>query len=79
MSRIEDSYIKDYILKLFENVYSNDLEKLKAIYYGLVDILDSIQFNLETEEDTENYKQLSEALDIIYSVIKKEEQKEHND
>ena len=30
-----DFYIRDYQVKLLENTYSDDLERLKAITYGL--------------------------------------------
>lgn len=68
-SYIKDSYIRDCILNLFETTYSNDFEKLKAIYYGLADVLDSLVYLMETEQDTQNIIKLTNSLKIIYDVL----------
>lgn len=70
---MSESYIKDYQIKLFEDIYTNDLERLKAINYGLDYILNNIQFNLETPKDKKNYNTLTTCFLKISDIIKEED------
>lgn len=70
---MEESYIKDYILNLLENTYINDLERLKAIMYGLEDILNRTQYNAETDDEKRNHNRLTTAYLIIQEIVKKED------
>lgn len=71
-----DSYINDYIVNLLDNVYNDDLERLKALYYGLDYILNSIQNNIETDTDAKNYNTLTTCFLSIGDIIKQETEKE---
>lgn len=73
---MEESYIRDYQVKLLEDVYNDDLERLKALYYGLDHILNSIQNNIETDTDTKNYNTLTTCFLSIGDIIKQETEKE---
>lgn len=72
---MENSYIKDYILNLFNNSYNNTLERLKAISYGLDSILNELQYEQETNEDIYNYNKITTCLLTINEIIKEQEKK----
>lgn len=67
---MEKSYIKDYIINLLENTYNDDLERLRAIYYGLEYILNDLQYNQETNEDIYNYNKLTTCSITIKEILK---------
>ena len=67
---MENSYIRDYICNLLENTYNDDLERLKAISYGLEYILDNLQHQKETDNDIYNYNRLTTCLITINEIIK---------
>ena len=71
---MDESYIKDYIYNLFENTYNDDLERLKAISYGLDYILNNLEYQQETNKDIYNYNQLTTCFLKIREVIKDNEQ-----
>lgn len=73
---MEESYIKDYQINLLENTYSDDLERLKAINYGLDYILNNLQYNLETSEDTKKYNSLTTCYLTIKEIIESEEERQ---
>lgn len=73
---MEESYIRDYIVNLFENTYSNDLERLNAIKYGLDYILNSISSELETNEEKHAYNQLTTCYLTIAEIVEEEKEKE---
>lgn len=64
-----NDYIKDYILNLLDSTFSNDLERLKAIYYGLDDIISSLTLNAETSEDKKALNTLTTCLLSINEII----------
>ena len=64
-----DSYIRDYQVKLLENTYNDDLERLKAIAYGLEYILNGMEYNLETNEDKKDYNTLTTCLMKLKEII----------
>ena len=70
---MEESYIKDYILNLLENTYTDDLERLKAIMYGLENILNDTQYNAENDNEKKQYNQLTTAYLIIKDVVKEQD------
>lgn len=70
-----DSYIRDYQVKLLEDVYNDDLERLKGVCYGLEYIIDSIEQNIETTKDQYKYNRLVTSLITIKEIIKEEEEK----
>ena len=70
-----DSYIRDYQIKLLDDIYNDDLERLKAIAYGLEHIIDSIEQNIENSKDRYNYNRLVTSLITIKEIIKEEEEK----
>ena len=71
-----DFYIRDYQVKLLENTYSDDLERLKAITYGLEYILDGMEYNLETNEDEKNYNALTTCLMKLKKIVIERDEKE---
>ena len=71
-----DSYIRYYQVKLLENTYSDDLERLKAITYGLEYILDGMEYNLETNEDEKNYNALTTCLMKLKKIVIERDEKE---
>lgn len=71
-----DTYIRDYQVNLLENTYNDDLERLKAICYGLEYILTGMEYNLETNEDKYNYNKMTACLLILKEIIKEQEEKE---
>ena len=73
---MEESYIKDYQINLLENTYSNDLERLKAINYGLDYILNNLQYNLETAEEIKKYNSLTSCFLTIKEIIESEEERQ---
>ena len=73
---MSDSYIRYYQVKLLEDTYSDDLERLKAITYGLEYILDGMEYNLETNEDEKNYNELTTCLMKLKEIVKERDEKE---
>ena len=73
---MEESYIRDYQINLLENTYSDYLERLKAITYGLDYILNELQYNLETNEDKYTYNRLTTCYITLDKIIKEEEEKQ---
>lgn len=73
---MEESYIRDYQIKLLEDTYSDDLERLKAITYGLDYILNGLQHNLETNDDKYIYNQLTTCYITLDKIIKEEDKKQ---
>ena len=73
---MEESYVKDYIVNLFENTYSNDLERLNAIKYGLDYILNNIINELETNEERYIYNKLTTCYLTIAEIVKEQKEKE---
>lgn len=73
---MEESYIKDYQVNLLENTYSDDFERLKAINYGLDYILNNLQYNLETAEETKKYNSLTSCFLTIKEIIESEEERQ---
>lgn len=70
-----DSYIRDYQVKLLDDVYNDDLERLKGVCYGLEYIIDNIEQNIETTKDQYKYNRLVTSLITIKEIIKEEEEK----
>lgn len=70
---MEESYIRGYIVNLLENTYTDSLERLKAISYGIESILESIEQNIETNNDKSNYNKLTTCLLTINEIIKEED------
>lgn len=70
---MNESYIRDYAINLLENTYDDDLERLKAISYGLDYILNGMEYNLENNNDKRNYNKLVTCLLTIEEIIKEEE------
>lgn len=73
---MEESYIKDYQINLLQNIYTDDLERLKAINYGLDYILNNLQYNLETAEETKKYNSLTSCFLTIKEIIESEEERQ---
>lgn len=73
---MEESYIRDYMLNLLENTYSDDLERLKSLYYGLESVANSLQFNLETNEDKYNYNRIVTCIITLKKIIDEEDKKQ---
>lgn len=71
-----ESYIKDYQINLLENVYHDDLERLKAITYGLEHVLNSIENNTETENDTYTINKITTCLITLKEIVKEYDEKE---
>lgn len=70
---MEESYIKDYEINLLENVFDNDIERLKAIKYGLEYILENIEHNIDTDNDKYKYNQLTTCLITINKIVEEED------
>ena len=70
---MENSYIRDYMNSLLENTYNDDLERLKALFYGLDYILNNIQYNLENANDIYNYNKLTTCYITIKEIIQDSE------
>ena len=75
-NKMEESYIRDYQINLLQNIYTDDLERLKAINYGLDYILESIQNNVETAEDTKKYNSLTTCYLTIKNIIDSEDERQ---
>ena len=71
-----DSYIRDYQTNLLENIYSDDLERLKAITYGLEYILNGMECNLETNDDKKDYNTLTTCLLNLKEIVKERDDAE---
>lgn len=67
---MEESYIRDYICELLDNTYNDDMERLKAIYYGIENILNSLQYQLETSKEKNIFNRLTTCQLIINDIIK---------
>ena len=72
---MQESYIKDYIINLLDDTYSDDLERLKALNYGLDDLLNRLSNNLETNKDKYKYNRLTTCYITIKNIIDEEENK----
>jgi hypothetical protein len=70
---MENSYIRDYMCNLLEDTYNDDLERLKALFYGLDYILNNIQYNLENANDIYNYNKLTTCYIVIKEIIQDSE------
>jgi hypothetical protein len=70
---MENSYIRDYMCNLLEDTYNNDLERLKALFYGLDYILNNIQYNLENNNDIYYYNKLTTCYIVIKELIQENE------
>lgn len=73
---MSDSYIRDYQINLLENTYNDDLERLKAITYGLEYILNGMEYNLETDEDKKDYNTLTTCLLNLKKIVKERDEAE---
>lgn len=73
---MEESYIRDYQIKLLEDTYYDDLERLKALYYGLEYILNGMENNIETNDDKYNYNKLTTCLLTMQKIIEEEDKKQ---
>lgn len=71
-----ESYIKDYQINLLENIYNDDLERLKAITYGLEHVLNSIENNTETENDVYTINRITTCLITLKEIVKEYDEKE---
>ncbi len=67
---MENSYIRNYMCNLLENTYNDDLERLKAIGYGLEYVINSLQYQKETDNDIYDYNRLTTCLITINEIIK---------
>ena len=68
--KVEDSYIKDYIINLLENTFNDDYDRLKALKFGIEYILENIKNVIENEFDEENFDKLAYSLKLINEVVK---------
>lgn len=67
-------------MKKYKNIVNiktinDDLERLKALSYGLDDLLNRLSNNLETDEDISKYNKLTTCYLIINEIIKEEDEK----
>jgi len=69
---MENSYIKGYVETLF-NTIDSEFDQLKAIYYSLDLLINSLQFNLETNQDKYTYNRLTTCFLTIEKIIKEYE------
>lgn len=69
-------YIEHYITNLLENTYNDDLERLKALYYGLESVANSLEYNLETDEDKHNYNKIVTCMITLKEIIDEEDKKQ---
>lgn len=72
-----DSYIRDYEINLLENTYNDDLERLKAITYGLEYILNSLEYNQENDNDIYTYNRLTTCYLTMQEIIKESDKNEY--
>ena len=70
---MENSYIKGYVETLF-NTIDSEFDQLKAIYYSLDLLINSLQFNLETSQDKYTYNRLTTCFLTIEKIIKEYEE-----
>ena len=70
---MENSYIRDYMNGLLGNTYNDDLERLKALFYGLDYILNNMQNDLENANDIYNYNKLTTCYIVIKEIIQENE------
>lgn len=73
---MEESYIRDYQIKLLEDTYCDDLERLKSLCYGLEYILNGMENNIETNDDQYNYNRLTTCLLTMQEIIEEEDKKQ---
>lgn len=66
---MEESYIRDYMVSLLENTYSDDLERLKAIYYALEYITIGKEYEAETDNEKKNLNTLITCLIGIKEIV----------
>lgn len=62
-----------------ENTFSNDIEKMKSIVFGLENILTSIFLNLETNDDFKNYEKLIQCQCTLKKIINENKGDECNE
>lgn len=72
---MEESYIRDYMINLLENTYSDDLERLKAIYYALEYITMGKEYDVETDNEKKNLNTLTTCLLNVKEIIDEEDRK----
>lgn len=70
---MNESFIRDYQVKLLEDVYNDDMERLKALSFGLEYVLQSIEQEQETDKDIYTYNRLTTCLITIKEIIKEYE------
>lgn len=68
---MRDYYISEQIRGIMEYNYDNDLERLKAIHYALDYVLNNIEYNQETNEDTKIFNTLT-TIDLQLNEIIKD-------
>lgn len=73
---MSDSYIRDYQVNLLAKTYNDDLERLKAITYGLEYILNGMEYNLETDDDKKDYNTLTTCLLNLKEIVKERDDAE---
>lgn len=73
---MDEYYIEHYITNLLENTYNDDLERLKAIVYGLDSIANSIEQNIETSEERYNYNKIITCIITLKKIVETENNKQ---
>lgn len=73
---MNEYYIEKYMTNLLENTYSDDLERLKAVVYGLESISNSIERNIETPEERYNYNKIITCLITLKEIVEAENNKQ---
>jgi len=64
-----DSYIRDYEINLLENTFNDDLERLKALCYGLDYVLSNLENNIENNDERYNYNRLTTCYITMKEII----------
>jgi len=75
---MDNSYIRDYQVNLLECNFNDDLERLKAIAYGLDYILNGMEYELETADDQYKYNQLTTCYLKLKKIIEEETNESFN-
>lgn len=73
---MSESYIQDYQINLLENIYNDDLERLKAITYGLEHVLNLIENNAETDNDTYTINRITTCLITLKEIVDEYDEKQ---
>lgn len=68
---MRDYYISEQIREFMEDNFGNDMERLKAINYALDYVLNNIEYNQVTNEDTKVFNTLT-TIDLQLSEIIKD-------